>query len=108
MAGWSGCGWRHANEEPGRAPPLGQLGFLLVTRLDNVHERENLRDVGGNTFSIKKAIDKGMIEGPRIFPSGPPIGQTAGHFDFNGYNAVPRENYSLIGYPRFVRLMRCR
>ncbi|MBW0146223.1 metal-dependent hydrolase family protein [Marinobacter arenosus] len=40
-----------------------------------------VRDVGGNPFAIKKGIDKGMIEGPRIYPSGPNITQTSGHSD---------------------------
>jgi len=40
-----------------------------------------VRDVGGNPFSIKKAIDRGMIEGPRIYASGPNISQTSGHSD---------------------------
>jgi len=40
-----------------------------------------VRDVGGNPFSIKKAIDRGMIEGPRIYPSGANITQTSGHSD---------------------------
>lgn len=48
-----------------------------------------VRDMGGNSFSIKKAIDRGMIEGPRIYPSGAPICQTSGHFDFRGPNDVP-------------------
>ncbi|WP_432085531.1 hypothetical protein [Streptomyces sp. bgisy095] len=39
-------------------------------------------DTSGNTFSLKKAIDAGMTEGPRIFPSGSIISQTAGHGDF--------------------------
>ncbi|MFC8866667.1 amidohydrolase family protein [Streptomyces sp. NPDC057148] len=41
-----------------------------------------IRDTGGNTFSLKKAIDGGMTQGPRIFPSGPIISQTSGHGDF--------------------------
>jgi len=40
-----------------------------------------VRDVGGGPFAIKKAIDRGMIEGPRIYPSGPNISQTSGHSD---------------------------
>lgn len=40
-----------------------------------------VRDVSGNTFSMKRAIDRGLIEGPRIYPSGPMISQTAGHAD---------------------------
>ncbi|MDX3969710.1 MAG: amidohydrolase family protein [Bradyrhizobium sp.] len=40
-----------------------------------------VRDVGGSPFAIKKAIDEGMLEGPRIYPSGPNISQTSGHSD---------------------------
>jgi len=40
-----------------------------------------VRDVGGSPFAIKKAIDRGMIDGPRIYPSGPNISQTSGHSD---------------------------
>ena len=40
-----------------------------------------VRDVGGNPFAIKKGIDRGMIEGPRIYPSGANITQTSGHSD---------------------------
>lgn len=48
-----------------------------------------VRDVGGNPFATKKMIDAGEIPGPRILPSGPPIGQTGGHFDYRPYQAVP-------------------
>jgi imidazolonepropionase-like amidohydrolase len=40
-----------------------------------------VRDVAGDTFSLKKAIDRGIIVGPRIYPSGPMISQTSGHAD---------------------------
>ena len=40
----------------------------------------SIRDIG-NTFSLKKAIDRGYVVGPRIYPSGPMISQTAGHAD---------------------------
>jgi len=46
-----------------------------------------VRDIGGNPFGIKKAIDQGMIPGPRIYPSGPMISQTSGHSD----NRPPQE-----------------
>jgi imidazolonepropionase-like amidohydrolase len=48
-----------------------------------------VRDLGGNCFAVKKATDECMIMGPRIYPSGPPISQTSGHFDFRGPNDVP-------------------
>ena len=41
-----------------------------------------VRDMGGPVFGIKKAIDKGEIPGPRIYPSGAMISQTSGHGDF--------------------------
>ncbi len=40
-----------------------------------------IREMAGNAFSLKKAIDRGIVEGPRIYPSGPMISQTAGHSD---------------------------
>ena len=40
-----------------------------------------VRDASGNSFSLKKAIDQGIIPGPRIYPSGPMISQTSGHSD---------------------------
>ena len=40
------------------------------------------RDVGGPVFGIKRAIDQGKADGPRIYPSGAMISQTSGHGDF--------------------------
>jgi len=37
-----------------------------------------VRDVGGSVFGLKKAIDTGVIPGPRILPSGTHIGITGG------------------------------
>ncbi len=51
----------------------------------------SIRDMGGNTFGLKKAIDERIISGPRIYPSGGAISQTAGHGDFRFPNqAHPR------------------
>ena len=48
-----------------------------------------IRDAGGPTYGLAKAIDEGVIPGPRIYPSGHFIGQTSGHGDFRGYNDGP-------------------
>ena len=40
-----------------------------------------VRDLGGPVFGIKKAIDTGKAEGPRIYPSGAMVSQTSGHGD---------------------------
>lgn len=52
-----------------------------------------VRDVAGNTFSLKKAIDRGYVVGPRIYPSGPMISQTAGHSD----HRLDSDGSALIG-----------
>ena len=49
-----------------------------------------VRDVGGPAFGLKMAIDRGVVEGPRIFPSGAMISQTGGHGDFRMLSELPR------------------
>ncbi|MEG4641628.1 amidohydrolase family protein [Paracoccus sp. APAP_BH8] len=49
-----------------------------------------VRDLGGPAFGLKLAIDKGAVTGPRIFPSGAMISQTAGHGDFRLLSELPR------------------
>ena len=46
----------------------------------------SVRDMGGNVFGMKQAIDEGVIAGPRIYPSGGPLSQTAGHNDMRFTN----------------------
>lgn len=52
-----------------------------------------VRDVGGNPFAVKKAIDAGMVPGPRIYPSGPMISQTSGHADSRSPNEPEQPSY---------------
>ena len=49
-----------------------------------------VRDVAGNTFSLKRAIDRGYIEGPRIYPSGAIITQTGGHAEHRTHGNAPQ------------------
>jgi imidazolonepropionase-like amidohydrolase len=49
-----------------------------------------VRDAGGPAFALKAAIDQGIVEGPRIFPSGAMISQTSGHGDFRMVHELPR------------------
>ena len=49
-----------------------------------------VRDVGGPAFGLKRAIDEGVILGPRIFPSGAVITVTGGHGDFRQLFELPR------------------
>lgn len=49
-----------------------------------------VRDVGGAVFGLKRAIDQGVIPGPRIHPSGAMISVTSGHGDFRSAADLPR------------------
>jgi imidazolonepropionase-like amidohydrolase len=55
----------------------------------------SLRDMGGPSFGLKRAIDQGLYPGPRIYPSGAMISQTSGHGDFRMPSEIPRT----IGHP---------
>ena len=55
-----------------------------------------IRDTGGPTFGLKQAIDQGGIPGPRVYPSGALISQTAGHGDFT----AAYENTATLGGAR--------
>nr|WP_163501242.1 amidohydrolase family protein [Halomonas socia] len=50
----------------------------------------SVRDVGGPSFALKRAIDEGIVHGPRIFPAGAMISQTSGHGDFRMRHEIPR------------------
>ncbi|WP_312429877.1 amidohydrolase family protein [Achromobacter sp.] len=49
-----------------------------------------VRDLGGSVFSLKLAVDQGVIPGPRIYPSGAMISVTSGHGDFRSMADLPR------------------
>ncbi|WP_425614565.1 amidohydrolase family protein [Anatilimnocola sp. NA78] len=49
-----------------------------------------VRDMGGPVFGLKRAIDEGVVAGPRIYPSGAIITVTSGHGDFRLPHEVPR------------------
>ncbi len=42
----------------------------------------SVRDAGGADWSLAQATATGLIEGPRVFPSGKALSQTGGHGDF--------------------------
>lgn len=55
-----------------------------------------VRDLGGPAFGLKRAIDEGIVPGPRIYPSGAIITVTSGHGDFREPFEVPR----VLGAPQ--------
>ena len=55
-----------------------------------------VRDMGGPAFGLKRAIDEGIVTGPRIYPSGAIITITSGHGDFRHPFELPR----VLGSPQ--------
>jgi imidazolonepropionase-like amidohydrolase len=48
-----------------------------------------VRDTAGSIFGIRDAIDRGIMPGPRCYPSGAAISQTSGHGDFDPVEDLP-------------------
>ena len=48
------------------------------------------RDAGGMGTGLKKSIDAGVVDGPRIYPSGAFLGPTGSHADFRNFT-TPNE-----------------
>ncbi|MEO1201382.1 MAG: amidohydrolase family protein [Pseudomonadota bacterium] len=62
--------------------PVVQGAFAgIVARFYLDHGFTTIRDAGGSPPALARAIDSGEIPGPRLFPSGAIISQTAGHGD---------------------------
>ena len=67
--------------------------LLLAARLAEATLMQGfttVRDLGGPVFGLKRAIDEGVMVGPRIYPSGAMISQTSGHGDFRFSFELPR------------------
>jgi len=68
----------------------------------------SVRDVGGASWGAKLAADRGLIAGPRVWPSLRTISQFGGHGDANPRFMDPREfggpenNLERLGYSRIV------
>ncbi|HEX4790560.1 MAG TPA: amidohydrolase family protein [Actinospica sp.] len=80
---------------PMSALQLADAGYVAIAsafaaRQTLLRGFTSVRDAGGPVFGLKLAIDRGLTTGPRIYPSGAFISQTAGHGDFRTPNEVPR------------------
>lgn len=77
------------------AQAFGDVGFNTLTAADEATDTllrgfTTVRDVGGPAFALKRAIDEGVVDGPRIYPSGAVITITSGHGDFRELTDLPR------------------
>src|SRR5215470_3823851 len=72
---------------------VGYMNFLAADEAKDTLMRgfTTVRDVGGPVFDLKRAIDEGVVEGPRIYPSGAVITVTSGHGDFRTFSDLPRQ-----------------
>lgn len=60
-----------------------------------------VRDVGGYSWGLKTTIDQDIVIGPRIYPSGAALSQTAGHSDYR-QNRAQRNDGTTMDSP-FMR-----
>jgi imidazolonepropionase-like amidohydrolase len=77
------------------AQAFGDVGFNNLMAGDEATDTlmrgfTTVRDVGGPAFGLKRAIDEGIVKGPRIYPSGAVITVTSGHGDFRQLTDLPR------------------
>lgn len=71
---------------------VGYLNLMAAVEAEATLLRgfTTVRDMGGPSFSLKRAIDEGLVPGPRIYPSGAMITVTSGHGDFRQVTDLPR------------------
>ena len=67
-----------------------------------------IRDLGGPVFGLRRAIDEGIVVGPRIYPSGAFISQTSGHGDFRFLFELPRQPGGPLSYTEREGMTHCR
>ena len=80
------------------AGDIGYLNLMAGSEATDTLMRgfTTVRDMGGPVFGLKRAIDEGIVAGPRIYPSGAMITVTGGHGDFRQPVELPRT----IGAPQ--------
>ncbi|WP_027136576.1 metal-dependent hydrolase family protein [Gaetbulibacter saemankumensis] len=77
--------WNADIEELIYSAPEGYVGALAALNAENMLMRgfTTVRDMGGPSHGLKKAIDEGAIPGPRILPTGAFVSQSSGHGDYD-------------------------
>lgn len=83
MSAVKGVPWMGTDDAVGISLILKDAEFQLMRGFTTV------RDTAGSVFGIKAAIDRGIMPGPRCYPSGAAISQTSGHGDPGPADAIP-------------------
>jgi len=73
----------HLDQEKTRGMPHTLMMAHAIPRVQAMLQRgfTTVRDVAGGDYGIKRAVDMGLIDGPRLFVSGRALSQTGGHGD---------------------------
>lgn len=83
MAAVRGVPWMGSDDAAHIAMIFKDAEFQLMRGFTTV------RDTAGAIFGIKNAIDRGIMRGPRCYPSGAAISQTSGHGDPEPIGELP-------------------
>jgi imidazolonepropionase-like amidohydrolase len=83
MSAVKGVPWMGSDDGLAVALVLKDAEFQLMRGFTTV------RDTAGSVFGIKAAIDRGVVPGPRCYPSGAAISQTSGHGDPGSVDELP-------------------
>ncbi|MCL7999956.1 amidohydrolase family protein [Brucella sp. 21LCYQ03] len=75
------------------------IGYLYLVAAQEAEKTlmrgfTTVRDAGGPSFALKRAIDESRFMGPRIYPAGAMISQTSGHGDFRMRTDIPTSQQS--------------
>ena len=95
MSAVKGVSWMGSDDAVAIALILKDAEFQLMRGFTTV------RDAAGSVFGIKAAIDRGIVPGPRCYPSGAAISQTSGHGDPGPADELPA---ALGGEPSRLQL----
>lgn len=95
MPGLIDAHWHAMLAASSPAEAMGDLSFASILAGEEATDTlmrgfTTVRDVGGPAFGLKRAIDRGIIPGPRIYTSGAMITVTSGHGDFRQFTDLPR------------------
>ena len=71
-------GGSHGDDDSLVAYTLGAIENINIALQEGF---TTVRDAGGLDPAFARAVDQGLISGPRILPSGSPLSQTGGHGD---------------------------
>lgn len=96
MSAVKGVPWMGSDDAVAVALVLQDAEFQLMRGFTTV------RDTAGFVFGIKAAIDRGIVPGPRCYPSGAAISQTSGHGDTTSADQLPT---ALGGEPSRLELL---